>query len=501
MSGVADVHEAPPLQPTECSIPDYPRFVGLPDHPAIVELKSRARWVAWRYEIRNGRTTKPPVNPHTGGFASCSNPATWGTYPQAEQYALERGLPGVGCVLGEGDGDLTGIDLDKCRNPRTGKLKSWAQQIVDFNETYGEVSPSGTGIRLFARGKVHSATKYDPAKVEIYGSGRYLTVTGQGAPRPISEAPRTLGACQRRADRHQKAWACLATVGPRIAAAVKDESEKSGKRGSLRRALAAFTPEALNSAAGDNLNGMPRQGKRHKRGVLWDAIFGDKSDPFWRNVNDKALASLSVWVPDLFGAAAKISNKGYRVSSKDLGRDLEEDLSITPRGIKDFGVHDMGDANDGKRTPIDIVLEYGEPETAADAALWLCERLGIGPASLGWRSGTQNDQDDARSEENSSQEQAPPITKLTDWLTRDLPKPDLVQGEIMSTTSRVLLWAPTGIGKTMWGIASAMAMAAGHDFIGWRGHRTRPAPRSAASARPAVRAPQAATMLPRRRGV
>src|SRR5262245_59238568 len=153
MSGVADVHEAPPLQPAESPIPDYPPFVGLPDHPAVLELKSRPRWVAWRYEIRNGRTTKPPVNPHTGGFASCSNPATWGTYPQAEQCAMEHGLPGVGYVLGEDDGDLTGIDLDKCRDPRTGKLKPWAQQIIDLNEPYNEVSPSGTGIRLFARGK------------------------------------------------------------------------------------------------------------------------------------------------------------------------------------------------------------------------------------------------------------------------------------------------------------------------------------------------------------
>jgi hypothetical protein len=25
----------------------------------------------------------------------------------------------------------------------------------------------------------------------------------------------------------------------------------------------------------------------------------------------------------------------------------------------DFGVHDLGDAREGKRTPIDLVLEYG----------------------------------------------------------------------------------------------------------------------------------------------
>src|SRR5262249_56332687 len=106
--------------------------------------------------------------------------------------------------------------------------------------------------------------------------------------------------------------------------------------------------------------------------------------PFFRNVNDAALQSLSAWVPTLFGAAAKQSNKGYRVSSAALDRDLEEDLSFTSQGIKDFAVHGMGDANEGKRSPVDIVLEYGGEETAADAAQGLCERLGGDSAAPGW---------------------------------------------------------------------------------------------------------------------
>ena len=41
----------------------------------------------------------------------------------------------------------------------------------------------------------------------------------------------------------------------------------------------------------------------------------------------------------------------------DLGRDLEEDLSISPSGVKDFGVHDLDDPRQGKRTPVDLVME------------------------------------------------------------------------------------------------------------------------------------------------
>ena len=32
-----------------------------------------------------------------------------------------------------------GIDLDDCRDPETGEIASWAQQIVDALESYTEV--------------------------------------------------------------------------------------------------------------------------------------------------------------------------------------------------------------------------------------------------------------------------------------------------------------------------------------------------------------------------
>ena len=97
----------------------------------------------------------------------------------------------------------------------------------------------------------------------------------------------------------------------------------------------------------------------------------------WQRVNDAAMANFSAWVPELFGDAAKSqASGGYRVSSKALGRDLEEDLSFHPDGIKDFGVHDTGDERSGKRTPIDVVMEHGKKEFMA-AVEWLEARLGI----------------------------------------------------------------------------------------------------------------------------
>ena len=100
-----------------------------------------------------------------------------------------------------------------------------------------------------------------------------------------------------------------------------------------------------------------------------------------------AFGNLGAWVPDLFGSAAEYqTNTGaWRISSQALGRDNDEDLSIHPDGVTDFGVWDIGDARQGKRTAIDIVIEYGRKRDAAEAALWLCERCGVDPATLGWQ--------------------------------------------------------------------------------------------------------------------
>ena len=94
------------------------------------------------------------------------------------------------------------------------------------------------------------------------------------------------------------------------------------------------------------------------------------------SLNTAALANLDAWVPKLFPGARKATGGGYRISSEMLNRDLEEDLSISPKGIKDFGVADMGDVREGRRTPIDVVMEHGGMDFAA-ACAWLGERLGV----------------------------------------------------------------------------------------------------------------------------
>lgn len=323
-------------------------FSGLPDDiPALTELMSRRQWVAWRYSERDGNLTKPPINVHNGFGASHSDPATWATYEQACHYALQNDLPGVGYVITDDD-EYTGADLDDCRDPKTGEIDDWAADIIALGETYTEVSPSGAGLRLIWRGKVEKTIKCDPASVEVYRNKRYLTITGdhvKGTPRTINAAPQT-------------------------ALALLERSETF-------RAQVATTQPALSISE----RAMPARGK-----ISAALMQASPRSNFFREANTRALQNLAAWVPALFGgwAVFQTGTGAYRVSSKSLGRNLQEDLSIAPNGIVDFGVADMGDPQLGKRTPIDLVIEFGRHKTAVDAAHWLCERIGVTPSALGW---------------------------------------------------------------------------------------------------------------------
>jgi hypothetical protein len=187
------------------SIPPRPSALPVMTGAIPAELRERPQWVvwAWTWHPRRG-WTKPPYTPGTGGHASSTDPATWRTWTEALAAYRAGGWDGLGYVLRPEDG-LIGWDVDCCRDPGSGQLQPWAAAIVADLPTYAEISPSGTGLRIIARGKRPdrqraSRRREDGGQVEIYDGatlegalgGRYLTLTG----RLLDGAPADIRPCQ-----------------------------------------------------------------------------------------------------------------------------------------------------------------------------------------------------------------------------------------------------------------------------------------------------------------
>ena len=146
-----------------------------------MDLKKTPRWVLWRYtevgEENNKRWSKLPIQAN-GQSASSTNPTTWAdflTVQAAYQQNPDR-FSGIGFVFSEDD-NLIGVDLDDCYNE--GFTNVALQQIAESINGYMEVSPSGTGVKIFTRGNMKTAHVDHSIGFEAYPHGRYFTVTGQ----------------------------------------------------------------------------------------------------------------------------------------------------------------------------------------------------------------------------------------------------------------------------------------------------------------------------------
>ncbi|MFN9114693.1 MAG: hypothetical protein ACK5XN_31920 [Bacteroidota bacterium] len=147
-------------------------------------MRAAHQWVLWKLEKRDGKATKVPYQVN-GRMASSTDPAHWSSF-EAVQQVLQANLDtytGCGFVFAPGD-DFVGIDLDNCMDTDW-QLDDWAKDVLAHLPSYAEVSPSGKGLKIFCLGRPNCAKGRKlqipgkpGARIEIYSSGRYFTVTG-----------------------------------------------------------------------------------------------------------------------------------------------------------------------------------------------------------------------------------------------------------------------------------------------------------------------------------
>lgn len=307
------------------------------------DLRVRPQWLIWRVEQKAGQSKLVKMPYYAGGSRRVGKQgdekdrarlvgydAALAVAPKA---GTEVGCGGVGFAFLPGDG-LIGIDLDAMIDPETGEISERGAAIIKACDSFTEFSPSGKGVHIYVRGDTavlspegkRRSFKRNEIGVEVFCGSQFFTVTGRhyaGTPETVNEISEA--------------------VLRRLLVTVRGKPEVTGAP-----AAAVVAPTRSSASVQDD----------------------------FKRVNDAALQNLDAWVPALF-PSAKRSSLGYRVAQKDLGRDLQEDLSITPSGIRDFGVADMGDARGGGRSPIDLVIEWGASKKPADALHWLAGQLGI----------------------------------------------------------------------------------------------------------------------------
>jgi putative DNA primase/helicase len=161
-------------------------------------LRDLPRWLGWRWEKNdNGdKWDKPPIDINNDRLGSSTNSETWCDFTTALKAADSHFVDGIGFALGDG---FTGVDFDNCRDGVTGSISPDIDAYIRRLKTYGEVSPSGEGVKLILRAALPKGRRAN-GKVEAYDKGRYFTVTGHRldyCPADLSDNPEVLAALHR----------------------------------------------------------------------------------------------------------------------------------------------------------------------------------------------------------------------------------------------------------------------------------------------------------------
>lgn len=339
--------------------------------------------------LRNGYTPLPVVGPTAPGKSPGKRPGIdgWQAVDVDEATVRSWRLGNVRSCINTGlrCGVLRGVDIDILDSTLAQSIREVALAMLGPSQLLriGRAPKVLLCYRAEPRPKAETAVHVMPdgskAQVEILGQGQQLVAYGI---HPDTQAEYT--------------WP---GAGPDIVRLAE-------LPGLAEEAEAAFlaTVTALIVRAGGKIP--PKEEPEAKAKATASAGQTERPDfgaNFFRNVNSTALRELNSWVQRLFPRAYWQANAttppgAWRVSSADLGRSLEEDISIHPsEGAQDFGTRTS-------KSPIDLVMDHGGAPDAKAAAFLLCEWIGVAPKSLGWTASSRSGDADRGANQASAAE-------------------------------------------------------------------------------------------------
>jgi primase-polymerase (primpol)-like protein len=188
-----------------------PKPTALPVHFDVIplQLRTKNRWLVWKYTWKKSaeKWDKPPRSAKTGKVVDGTKPASWCSFAEARAAYKKGGLDGIGFAA-----DSPFLDLDKVVGP-DGEIHPKALEIVRTLNSYTEITPSKTGLRIpllgnipeeflgaSSEGKRQKGRKNpnffgSKCAFEVYEGEHYLTITGhhlEGTPSAVEERPAEL---------------------------------------------------------------------------------------------------------------------------------------------------------------------------------------------------------------------------------------------------------------------------------------------------------------------
>jgi hypothetical protein len=158
-----------------------------------LELTRLRAWLPFRMQFKEGgKPKKVPYN-IAERRANFTDPHEWMTFEAAIRMMCRGGYDGIGIVLDERFG-LVGYDADSC--VVDGVISETVKRHVAMLDSYTEMSFSGTGIHVLARGQLPTSGRRNNG-FEMYSNRRFFVVTG----RHLAETPTRIEHRQQEIDR------------------------------------------------------------------------------------------------------------------------------------------------------------------------------------------------------------------------------------------------------------------------------------------------------------